>query len=121
MIFFLIAGSAGRTRGCAEATSRRESSLHPADGFLLCLRERLNSVLLWSKHFSIDPGAEYAHNAMVEIYNSPAYPYLETEIHAPLREIPPGESVSASKTWNLREISSQTWREFGPEGVLAPL
>ncbi len=45
------------------------------------------------RSFDVDPAAAHAHGAAVEIYNAPALPYLEVEVHAPLTPLPPGATV----------------------------
>lgn len=60
--------------------------------------------IVWLKTFAFDPEATYAHQSAVEVYNSDVADYAEVELHAPLVEIKPGQSVTFSQQWNFKKL-----------------
>jgi hypothetical protein len=84
-------------------------------GALVAIRRRESDALALVRQFEIDGSAAYAHDAMVEVYNSPGYDYLEIEVHAPLRPLPPGGRVTHRQTWRIGSIPA----DAGPEEALA--
>ncbi|MDB2613670.1 DUF4380 domain-containing protein [Chlamydiales bacterium] len=77
----------------------------PKRGLLITYREKQEKTLTWIRTFSVNPNGHYAHNASVEVYNSPTYPYLEVEVHAPLTPIPPNRRVSHQQKWYIQELN----------------
>ena len=55
------------------------------------------------RRFSADLSARYAHDSSVEVYNSPHAPYMEFEVHAPLKILQPGETQKHSQDWFFLE------------------
>ena len=43
----------------------------------------------------------YGHGCAVEVFNSVEYPYLEVEVHSPLKNIAPGDSVEHTVYWSI--------------------
>ncbi len=78
-----------------------------ARGELLALRPGEGGALAHLRTFSSDPGGSSAHDATFEVYNSPSYDYLEVEIHAPWKELAPGESMSHSQSWSTAWIAGE--------------
>jgi len=70
-------------------------------GLMTVLRREPKSTLAFLCTFEIDPHAQYAHEALVEVFNSSKYNYLELEIHAPLMPLPPGDSVTHHQKWRI--------------------
>ena len=71
-----------------------------------------NSFLIMERFFDVDPKAQYAHGAAIEVYNSPTMNYAEVEVHGPLQSIAPGESIQHSQTWCFREAKREEAREI---------
>lgn len=44
----------------------------------------------------------YGHGCAVEVFNSVEYPYLEVEVHSPLKDIEPGDSVEHTVYWSVK-------------------
>jgi hypothetical protein len=55
----------------------------------------------WERRFQCGPGAVYAHDAQVEVFNSAQFPYGEIEVHSPLFTVPAGATVRALQEWRL--------------------
>ncbi len=72
-----------------------------SEGKLVALRAAGGETLAFARAFDVDPTADHAHDASVEIYNSPIYDYLEVEVHAPLRPLAPRDSVSHRQRWRI--------------------
>ena len=53
------------------------------------------------RRFSLQEDATYAHDASMEVFNSPDYDYLELEVHAPLRELQPGDRSTLIQDWEF--------------------
>jgi len=70
-------------------------------GILIAFRESRESTLLWTRSFSVEKEGAYAHNAAVEVYNSPTYHYCEIEVHAPLVPLKKGERISHRQEWSF--------------------
>ncbi len=73
-------------------------------GLIMAIRRRGADALALVRRFEIDGSAPYAHDAMVEVYNSPSYEYLEIEVHAPLRPLPAGGRVVHRQAWRIGSI-----------------
>ncbi|MDP4091662.1 MAG: hypothetical protein Q8930_20660 [Bacillota bacterium] len=43
----------------------------------------------------------YGHGCAIEVYNSAEYPYLEVEVHSPLKEIEPGSRLEHKVYWSI--------------------
>lgn len=77
----------------------------PVDqGALLALRNSPRGHLAHARFFSIFSDRPYAHDSMVEVYNSPDQDYLEIEVHSPLFTLQPGESASHRQRWIFQFI-----------------
>lgn len=74
------------------------------DGKILAVRRTPDQILVFIKSFPIDSKASYAHFSQVEVYNSPLYPYCEIEIHSPVVNVSPGQSVSQSQQWGIQSF-----------------
>lgn len=85
-------------------------------GIIAALREDGGEKLLFAKFFDTGPDATYAHASSVEVYNSPKYNYLEIEVHAPLRELAPGEKQTQKQLWRTqsfdRDVSTKQILEW---------
>ncbi len=49
----------------------------------------------------MDVNAKYAHDSIVEVFNSPDLPYAEAEVHAPLARLAQGETTTLSQCWTF--------------------
>jgi hypothetical protein len=70
-------------------------------GRVAVVKEAPQGAVVFARVFDIAPGKTYAHDSMVEVFNSSRYPYGEVEVHAPLTVIPPGGEVSLSQVWRV--------------------
>lgn len=96
---------------CEEALHFKYGAV-PREGQLLTMFQGEQDVLML-RRFAIDQNAKaYAHGSAVEVYNSPTLPYLEVEVHAPLRELQPGERQTARQDWSFCVVARG--KEFGP-------
>ncbi|HPM75668.1 MAG TPA: hypothetical protein PK961_01155 [bacterium] len=86
-------------------------------GCVIALREEEEATLVFARTFAHPPDADYAHEAEVEVYNSPNYNYLEIELHAPWRELAPGESVGQRQRWHVLRVPGRV----GPDEIFAKL
>jgi len=86
-------------------------------GVVLALREEEEATLVFARTFAHPPDADYAHEAEVEVYNSPNYNYLEIELHAPWRELAPGESIGQRQRWHVLRVPGRV----GPDEIFAKL
>jgi len=73
-------------------------------GLTVAVLPRAGHTIVLTSRFEVVSGGDYAHDAMVEVYNSGTMPYLEVEFHAPLKPLEPGESVSFAQQWTVRSI-----------------
>lgn len=73
-------------------------------GVIMAVHPLKDGFLLHGRRFNTVPDSDYAHRAVVEVYNSPTYDYLELEIHAPFLPIQPKGSVSHSQEWFFKKI-----------------
>ena len=73
-------------------------------GVLVALRKKDAETLAFSRIFNIDINHQYAHSAIVEVYNSPKYNYFEIEVHAPLISLEKGEEATHSQTWAFKRF-----------------
>ncbi len=71
-------------------------------GELIVVQKREKGVfgLKWSFDCSLQK-EDYAHHSAVEVFNSAFFPYGEVEMHAPIKEIPKGGSVSFKRTLKI--------------------
>ena len=60
--------------------------------------------VIWLKTFGFDAQATYAHRSAVEIFNADSADYAEIELHAPLVEIAPNESVAFAQEWQFQKM-----------------
>jgi hypothetical protein len=82
-------------------------------GLIMALRKKgENETLAFVREFSIDPQAAYAHDAIVEVYNSPAYEYLEIEVHAPLIKLQKGQETTHRQTWKIVQYNGDASPSF---------
>jgi hypothetical protein len=80
---------------------------------IVCLRKKdENSTLAVMKEFSVDPQAKYAHDAIVEVYNSPTYEYLEIEVHAPVIKLLKGQETTHRQTWKIKQYTGEASPSF---------
>ncbi|HPQ70766.1 MAG TPA: hypothetical protein PKW95_16700 [bacterium] len=86
-------------------------------GCVIALREEKETTLAFARTFAHPPVADYAHEAEVEVYNSPNHNYLEIELHAPWRELAPGESVGQRQRWHVFRVPGRV----GPDEIFAKL
>jgi len=70
-------------------------------GYVISFMGSDNNRIIHRRSFSIDRDEEYAHNASVEIYNSPDYNYMELEIHGPRKTLSSGESSRHDQIWEF--------------------
>ncbi|MGA8163441.1 MAG: hypothetical protein WB791_00260 [Waddliaceae bacterium] len=82
-----------------------QQPLHYKFGTLLnkgiLVAHRKNPPLSWTRRFSVDAGGCYAHDAVVEVYNSPTYDYCEIEVHAHLIPLKEDEEASHRQEWTF--------------------
>ncbi len=80
----------------------------PENGELLSVQidPVTKTAVAMHRSFAVETSGAYAHDAIFEVYNSPTMDYLEVEVHAPLREIPPGGSVSFEQIWTFAEVDA---------------
>jgi hypothetical protein len=71
------------------------------EGRVAVIKETPQGMVIFARVFDIAQGKPYAHNSMLEVYNSSRYPYGEVEIHAPLTIIAPGGEVSLTQMWRV--------------------
>jgi hypothetical protein len=77
-------------------------------GTVIALRSKNeNATLAFMREFSIDSHATYAHDAIVEVYNSPTYEYLEIEVHAPFIKLEKGQEIIHSQTWKIAQYKGE--------------
>ena len=77
-------------------------------GIIMGLRKKGgNATLAFMREFSIDPEAAYAHNAIVEVYNSPTYEYLEIEVHAPFIKLEKGQEITHRQSWRIEQYKGE--------------
>jgi hypothetical protein len=82
-------------------------------GLIMALRKKdENETLAFMREFSIDPQAAYAHDAIVEVYNSPTYEYLEIEVHAPLIKLQKGQETIHRQTWKIVQYKGEASPSF---------
>ena len=97
---------------CEEALHFKYGAI-PREGRLLTIVRGEQDVLM-HRRFAMESNPDaYAHGSAVEVYNSPTLPYLEVEVHAPLRELKPGEKQTARQVWNFHVVPGGT--KFDPE------
>ncbi len=78
----------------------------PEQGLLFSLHKSAKGDhIVMQRNFSVDMKSSYAHDSIVEVYNSPTMNYAEVEVHAPLKEIAPGERVEHTQVWTFRRLS----------------
>ena len=82
-------------------------------GAVVALRPLADRAIAVARRFAIDADAPYAHDATVEVYNSPEYEYIEVEVHAPLRELRPGERQTHRQAWWVGSVTMGA----GPEQI----
>jgi len=85
---------------CNDATHFKFGGLID-QGKVTALRQNGNEEIKFVRTFEIDANSNYAHQAMVEVYNSPQYPYCEIEVHAPLVRLERGENFSHRQEWEI--------------------
>jgi hypothetical protein len=71
------------------------------EGRAAVIKETLSGKVILERTFDMATGRPYAHNSMVEVFNSAQYPYGELEVHSPLTELAPGAEVSLAQTWRV--------------------
>ncbi len=82
-------------------------------GIIMSLRKKDgNATLAFMREFSINPQATYAHNAIVEVYNSPTYEYLEIEVHAPFIKLEKGQEITHSQSWKIEQYKGEASPSF---------
>lgn len=64
------------------------------EGWILGIVETPSGLTGYRKYVPTFPERTYAHASVIEVYNSPAHPYFEMEIHGPLATLSPGESFT---------------------------
>ncbi len=86
----------------------------PKEGRIITLKPstKKNGFLIMERFFSVDNQAKYAHNAIVEVYNSPNMSYAEVEVHAPFQKLQPDESTYHNQEWNFRHIERENLRDI---------
>lgn len=87
------------------------------EGMIVALRKTEEGALAFIRSFDIEPNGQYAHDASVEIYNSPKHDYLEIEVHAPLVSLEKGQESTHSQTWVLKRFHSN----IAPQEVFSSL
>ncbi len=84
-------------------------------GIIMALQKKdENETLAFMREFSIDLQVSYAHDAMAEVYNSPAYDYFEIEVHAPLIKLQKGQEATHRQTWRIKQYTG----ESSPEAAM---
>lgn len=71
------------------------------EGQIVVVKATPQGRVVFTRFFDIAPDGAYAHQSMVEVFNSPRYPYGEVEVQAPLSVIPPGGQVSLMQQWRI--------------------
>jgi hypothetical protein len=64
------------------------------EGWALGIVERAGRLVGYVKEVPVAPGAVHAHDAVLEVYNSPTHPYFELEAHGPFDTLEPGERTT---------------------------
>ena len=82
-------------------------------GAVVAVRLLADRAIAVARRFAIEADAPYAHDAIVEVYNSPDYDYLEIEVHAPFRTLRPGERQTHRQAWWIGDVAIGT----GPEEI----
>ena len=83
-------------------------------GVVVALRPAASETLAHVRRFDIQDGSAYAHDASVEVYNSPSHDYLEVEVHAPLKTLAPGAFTQHRQTWRFGRLPAG----IGPDEAL---
>ena len=73
----------------------------PSSGEIVIFVDSEGQKICWKKIFMYDPKAQYAHASVVEVFNSSSHPYAEIELHAPLKELAPGECTRLEQIWKI--------------------
>ena len=85
-------------------------------GIIMALRKKdENETLAFMREFSIDLQATYAHDAIVEVYNSPTYEYLEIEVHAPIIKLQKEQETTHRQTWKIVQYNGDASPSFAVE------
>ncbi len=72
------------------------------EGWILGLLDKGGDQwLAYLKGFQTEPGGTYPHESVVEVYDSGTLPYIEIEVHSPLKILNPGASYGYTETWVL--------------------
>jgi hypothetical protein len=91
-------GGLGVVIACEDAVKFKYGGT-PSDGRVITRFLGERQGIVFERHYAVTPGAQYAHDCAVEVYNSADYPYLEVEVHAPFVEIPADEKISNTQVW----------------------
>jgi hypothetical protein len=75
---------------------------HLKMGKVVAIKETPQHKLCFIRSFAIAPQARYAHEAMVEVYNSSQHNYCEVEVHSPLVTLGPHETFSQKQVWEIK-------------------
>lgn len=86
-------------------------------GVVVALRPRAEETLAHTRRFDLQPGAQFAHDSSVEVYNSPNHDYLEIEVHAPIKTLAPGAATHQRQTWRFGRLPAG----IGPDEALLAL
>ncbi len=86
-------------------------------GVIVALRPNERDTLAHLRRFDLQPGAAFAHDSSVEVYNSPHHDYLEIELHAPLQRLAPGATTHQRQTWRFARLPA----DIGPDEALLAL
>jgi len=92
---------------CDDATQFKLGGLIN-QGKIIALRKGKEDYLCFERTFSINNEVSYAHDAIAEIYNSPAYNYLEIEVHAPFIQLAEGEQTTHRQIWKISRVKDHT-------------
>jgi hypothetical protein len=76
-------------------------------GAVVSLKRSKKGPVAFTRTFSVDKEAEYAHEGAVEVYNSNRFDYGEVEVHGPLVELKPKEKVEHAQIWQIKRLANE--------------
>jgi hypothetical protein len=82
----------------------------PSRGEINIIFDEADQRICWTKKFSFKLKAVYAHQSVVEVFNSSSHPYAEIELHDPFQVLGPQESARMEQTWQISACSSKLQR-----------
>lgn len=79
-----------------------------------------SKFLGYAKQFPTYHPEPYGHGCVAEVFNAEKYPYLELEIHGPVRALNPGERFELTEVNRLVELDAVPKTAAGVKAILFP-